>query len=338
MIVEKLSDSEYPEVFLENFAKLDATLNQDYPRPRTDPASTIHLLSVFEDTPKELVLVQDDHGYCGRVCVNLTRSREDTVFFGFLEYDRTRPEILALLMHAVEGYANLNNRSHILGPIDLNVWLGYRFKQQGFDDNRSWEPTTPPEYLEHIQVLDYRLDQDYLTAFYPSADECFERSQSAYEKVVSEGYGFRQIDLNRPGEVDLLYSLTIGGFSENYFYESITREQYELTYVLSSRSLDLQYSFFLINPAGQEVGYLFAYLDSQQSFVIKSLIVHPDYRGGRLSSALVHRTLMQGVKNGIKDGCGACVRRGNVSEYFFHHLGERDKEHLYTLVAKDIPV
>ena len=90
-----------------------------------------------------------------------------------------------------------------------------------------------------------------------------------------------------------------------------------------------------MNSEGKELGYVFSYPD-QDRFIIKSLVMDPSARGAKLSSALVHKSLVQAYTNGYVKACGACVRKGNVSEHFFDHLGVKERENLYTLVRKDL--
>lgn len=336
MKIEKLSQAQDKSEFIKNFACLNSSLNQDYNRAQSAPEAVMHLLNVFSDVPKELILIHDGENYVGRVCANTTEADKDYVLFGLIEYDRTRSEILKLLMNEVENYAKSIERKNVIGPIDINVWFGNRFKSKGFDDNRHWEPNSPQEYLDQILELDYKLDQDYLSCFYTSLMPCYERTKTAYDKVLTEGYTFRNLDPSTEEEIDKLYALNIGGFSKNYFYEPITREQYENTHILALKDFDFQYSFFIMDSSAKELGYVFSYPDSDNRIIIKSLVMDPNARGARLSSALVHASMKQAHENGLVKACGACVRKGNISEHFFDHLGEKERVHEYTLVSKSL--
>lgn len=336
MKIEKLSQTDDKASFIQEFAALNKQLESNQGRPMSAPEGVIHLLNVFSDIPKELILIKDDNKALGRVCVNQTKADESYVLFGLIEYETTMPEVLKLLMQEVEEYAKKNNKKNIIGPIDINVWFGNRFKMQGFDDQRSWEPNSPKAYLDHIQELDYKLDQDYLSCFYTSLMPCYERTKSAYDKVIEEGYSFRNLDPLTEEEIDKLYALNIGGFSKNYFYEEITREQYKNTHILGLKGFDFQYSFFILDENGEELGYVFSYPDHDNRIIIKSLVMNPKARGARLSSALVHASMKQAKANGLQRACGACVRKGNVSEHFFDHLGEKERVHEYVLVSKQL--
>ena len=336
MKIEKLSETSDKLQFIKDFASLNNTLNQDYNRPMSSPESVAHLLNVFSHVPKELILIHDGENYVGRVCANTTKADDDYILFGLIEYERTNAEILKLLMNEVEAYAKSVERKNIIGPVDINVWFGNRFKSKGYDNNRHWEPNSPKEYLDHMLDLDYKLDQDYLSCFYSSLMPCYERTKTAYDKVISEGYTFRNLAPSTEEEIDKLYTLNTGGFSKNYFYESITREEYKNTHILALKGFDFQYSFFILDQSGNELGYVFSYPDTDNRIIIKSLVMDPAARGARLSSALVHASIKQALENGIVLACGACVRKGNISEHFFDHLGEKEMVHEYTLVSKSL--
>jgi N-acetylglutamate synthase-like GNAT family acetyltransferase len=65
-------------------------------------------------------------------------------------------------------------------------------------------------------------------------------------------------------------------------------------------------------------------------------LVDPALQGAHLASALLHRSLMVADEEGIKRSAGAMVRKGNVSEFFFKHLGVPEKTHTYGLYIKNI--
>jgi len=331
MKISKLSQSKNREEFITRFATIGEKLN-----PHSSAASCAHLLTLFSEKEKELIIVSDNDKDLGRICVNATSADRETLLFGFLEYDKSNKEVLKQLMDEAKTYAQSLKCKKILGPIDLNVWFSNRFKMQGFDDQRSWEPNSPKEYLDQTLSLGYVLDQDYLSCFYADLMTCHDRTKPAYDNVIKNGYSFRKMDLSRENETEILYKINIAGFSKNYFYEPISYEQYVNSHILALKDSDLQYSSFILDPSGRELGYVYAFIDSDQRLIIKSLVMDPAHRGAKLSSALVHTSMKLAHENGIISACGACVRKGNVSEHFFDHLGEKERTHTYTLVRLDL--
>lgn len=334
MKVEKLSEARDKSDFLKRFSFLTDKINlDDKDRPKSNPLATLHLLMTFDHVDKELIIISDGDKELGRVCANTTQANEDFILFGFIEYEKTNSKVLTLLMDEVDCFAQNKSKKSIMGPIDINVWFGNRFKKAGFDEQRPWEPNSPKEYLDDILELGYVLDQDYLSAFYADGKVSIDRTKPAYDKAVSEGFTFRNLDPSTPSETQKLYQTNIKGFCYNYFYEPITYDEYVGTHIKALDGFDFQYSFWIMDPEGNEVGYVFSYPDEDR-IIIKSLVMDPSARGAKLSSALVHKSLMQAYKNGFVKACGACVRKGNVSEHFFDHLGVKEREHLYTLVQK----
>lgn len=336
MKFERLSEANDKAEFLKRFSYLTDKINlNDNTRPKPNPLGTLHLLMTFSHVDKELIIVTNEETELGRVCVNTTEADKDFVLFGFIEYEKSRPEVLKLLMDEVDNFAHKKSKKSIMGPIDINVWFGNRFKKSGFDEQRPWEPNSPKEYLDDILKLGYALDQDYLSAFYVDGKVSIDRTKPAYDKAVSEGYTFRNLDPSTSEETQKLYQTNIKGFCFNYFYEPISYEEYVSTHIKALDGFDFQYSFWIMDSNGQELGYIFSYPDEDR-IIIKSLVMDTIARGAKLSSALVHKSLMQAYDNGFVKACGACVRKGNVSEHFFDHLGVKERENLYTLVRKDL--
>jgi hypothetical protein len=336
MKVERLSEASDKSDFLKRFSFLTDKINLDETsRPKSNPLATLHLLMTFDHVDKELIIISDGDKELGRVCINTTQADENFILFGFIEYERAQADILKRLMDEVEIFAKKKGKKSILGPIDINVWFGNRFKKSGFDNQRSWEPNSPKEYLEDILKLNYQLDQDYLSAFYQDGKVSIDRTKPAYDKAIEQGFTFRNLDPSTTQETQKLYQTNIKGFCHNYFYEPITYEEYVGTHIKALDGFDFQYSFWVMDPTGNELGYVFSYPDEDR-IIIKSLVMDPNSRGAKLSSALVHRSLLQGYNNGLIKACGACVRKGNVSEHFFDHLGQKEHEHLYTLVRKNL--
>ncbi len=105
----------------------------------------------------------------------------------------------------------------------------------------------------------------------------------------------------------------------NYLYEPITKSQYENLHVQAVKSLDMQYSFFVLDPNEEEIGYIFCFPENDH-LIIKSILMDPKAQGARLASALLHMSLKKGREKGLIKTIGAMVRRGNISEHFFDHL------------------
>ncbi len=333
MNIEKLSQSQKKLDFIKRFSRVGEDFKHHSKRHRPASQYYEYLLNLFYSTPKELIIINDGKNDIARVCVNQTEYSKEAAFFGFLDY--LNFDTLKLLMQEVENYCRVNHLKILYGPIDINVWFSNRLKIQGFNHNHHWEPNSPEFFLTDLLKLNYLLDQQYLSSFYSSIETAYNRTLLGYQKCVEQGLHFRNLDLNREKEVDLLYHLNTISFSQNYLYQPITKDEYIQSHIHFLKNTNFQYSYFIMDNDNRELGYVYSFIDEDR-LIIKSLLVDPAARGARISSALAHASIKQAKKNGISLICGACVRKGNVSQHLFDHLGTPERVHEYALLKKNL--
>ena len=334
MKISTLGLAEDKKDFIKRFSELPKKLYPDRPLP---PSTYWSLLEqTFKQVKKEFFILSIDGQDVGRIGCNISKEHTNTGFFGFFEISPNHKEQASLLIDEVETWLESNGARTTLGPIDFNVWLGNRFKIQSGAKAYSWEPHNPHFYPELFQVNGYELDQGYISMFYDDSVLSFNRTRPSYEAAINEGYKFRNLDLSREDETSKLYNLNLKAFSINYMYEKITYEQYLAVHISAVRNLDLQYSFFIQDPNGEEIGYVFSFIDSSGEQIIKSILIDPKHQGAKLASALLHASVSQGRKNGYIKCVGAMVRKGNVSEHFFDHLQKPISRREYSLFKKEL--
>lgn len=331
MKIEAFSESKNKEEFLKRFGEIPSSLYPERPLP---PAGYwAHLIGQFPEVEAEFFIATKDGKDLGRIGCNVSKADQDLGFFGFYEVDLKEPEITNGLIQAALKWLKARPVKSIKGPVDLNVWLGNRFKTKGHE-NYSWEPNAPVEYAEHFKARGFLKAQDYISMIYDDSIVSFKRTQSAYDKALEDGLTFRNLDLQKDGEIDVLYGLNLKAFQVNYLYEPISKDQYVNLHVKAVRSLDMSYSFFVCDSSANEIGYVFAFPE-KGSLIIKSILMDPSAQGARLASALVHASLKAARENGIIKAIGAMVRKGNVSEHFFDHLQTPIAKHEYEILERE---
>jgi len=123
------------------------------------------------------------------------------------------------------------------------------------------------------------------------------------------------IDLKNPEHRLTLYKLNCECFSENYFYSTISFEQYENSLLKSIDNLDFNFSCFIENDE-RKWGYIFN-LPDNETIVIKTIIVSPLARASGLGSAMIYEKMSYAKEQGFKKITGALIREGNPSQRFF---------------------
>lgn len=331
--VESYSEAQDKKLFMERFGSIPEAL---YPKRPLPPAVYwSYLVSCFPEVEGEFFIATNGKKDVGRVGCNLSKGHPGSGFFGFFEADLSSPEAGTELALAALDWLKSKDARQVIGPIDYNVWMGNRFRISGQESVFSWEPNGPGQYVEIFESVGFNPSQGYISMVYDDSVISFERTKSAYDKALEQGFTFRNLDLNRPNEIDKLYSLNVKSFQINYMYEPISKEQYKALHIKAVESQDLQYSFFISTPEGKEAGYLYCFVEDGH-LIVKSMLMDPDFQGARLASALLHASLKQARKNGILKAVGAMVRKGNVSQHFFDHLQTPVARNEYVMLKKEL--
>jgi GNAT superfamily N-acetyltransferase len=324
--------------FIKRFTQLSDKINPDSRGKYSSPSSAIEkLIHEMSSVERKFFIAQINEHDVARVAV--MKSSDNKIFyFGFFDVDlsvENPMKITTTLMGQVEQWAKERGAQEILGPIDFNTWFGNRFKNKKSAYHFSWEPQNPIEYVDLFLKNNFEVTQEYISVIYDDSAISFERTKSAYEQALGEGYTFRVVDPEKKDEPSKLYTLNVASFSQTYLYQPISQETYEKMILQNVPTHKFKHSFFISDKNGKELGYLFAFIENN-FLIVKSLLIHPSVQGARLSSALIHRSMIEARNDGFFPAVGAMVRRGNKSELFFKHLQEPVEINTYVMLSKKV--
>lgn len=243
---------------------------------------------------------------------------------GFFEIDLKEVESVKAFEFAIEkiGHWLRDQGVHkIIAPVDLNTWFNYRFSVMGkkFFPRYSWEPTTPPEYLELFKSAGFENFAQYHSVFFPHfrlGNYCIGTGymKKCYHRIAELGFSLRPFDQERfmTHEVPLFHELSHEAFKESLLFEPIDLETFSNLYA-AAKNYDSSPSSVLISPEGEVAGFIFAFYDGD-FLVIKSLAIKKKYQGLKLSSGLIYNAVKQSFKKKKKGTISALVRTGIASE------------------------
>lgn len=273
----------------------------------------------------------------------ITRYPEDQVcYFGFFECVDDK-KVFDCLMDAVERFAMDKQYTSIEGPLNVSLWLGYRFKENKFDlPPYLGEPYNKDYYSALFYNRGYTVKESYVSNQYQALPkENFELSdyQKRWEDFTAKGYEIRS---PRPdewdkciGEIYEMISVLYTGFLT---YHPITREEFVNAY--SSYREIIEYELIKIAYyKGQAVGFFMSAPDygnlssrkknlatiaqflktkkKPKRYVLLYMGVMPQHRGAGM--ALTHAIMVELAKKGTPS-IGALIRNNNknfnyASEY-----------------------
>jgi len=171
------------------------------------------------------------------------------------------------LLDAATGWlASAHGIRRIWGPIDFDIWRGYRFMTRGFDQEPFFgEPTNPPWYPEHFARFGFTVLQTWATREVRGRDAIVGLARATEARVrafEARGYRFRPLDRSRLSEeLGVLHALTSASFEGFLGFTPIPREEFEGLFAISRHALVPELIPIVSAPGGEPVAFAAALPD-----------------------------------------------------------------------------
>ena len=269
---------------------------------------------------------------------------------GFFEIDlesSNHQEALEYAIREAEKWFRDQNVKQLIAPVDINTWFNYRFSlpSKKFFPRFNWEPTTPPEYLEFFKSAGYGYFAHFNSVFFPHLRigpfaPGTGHLKRSYKRLAKVGFHLRAFDQEnfKSKELPLFYEISHEAFSDALLFEKIDLQTFSELYAGAVATYDFSPSCVLIDPEGNEAGFLFAFFDGDH-LVIKSIALRKKYQGLKLSSGMIYSAVEKAFNLNKKFTVSALVRTGLTSEKI---AGKSQKwswfswTHDYVIVKKDL--
>lgn len=191
-------------------------------------------------------------------CILTQYPQDTTAYFGFFE-SVDSPEVFHLLMDAVEAKAAEKGCKSLIGPLDVSIWIRYRFKTNLFDRRPySGEPWNKAYYPELFKQYGYTVKERYVSNIYgrlKGREYDLPKYRSRYEEFLEKGY---TIYSPRPRDWDTsvreVYRMVCRLYSDFECYHAVSEKEFA-GYLRAYRYI---VDFSLIKLAsyqGQTVGF-----------------------------------------------------------------------------------
>ncbi len=285
-----------------------------------------------------------------RMGLRVRPENPDQGTIGFFEINlesSNHKEAFEFAINEAEKWFREQNVKQLIAPVDINTWFNYRFSipSKKFFPRFKWEPTTPPEYLDFFKKFGYDYFAHFNSVFFPHlrignfapGAGHLERS---HKRLIKAGFSLRPFDQEnfKSKELPLFYEISHEAFSDALLFEKIDLQTFSELYAGAVASYDFSPSCVLLDPEGNEAGFLFAFFDGDH-LVIKSIALRRKYQGLKLSSGMIYSALKMSFDLNKKVTVSALVRTGLTSEKI---AGKSQKwswfswTHDYVIVKKDL--
>jgi len=286
----------------------------------------------------------------GRISANLSLQNPERGYFGFFSCNPQEVEAkdaARTLFEVSENWLTRRGVKQVVGPVNYSTLFDYRFKLPSVGSDPSlgpkasrffWEPGQPEVYLEWVRNAGYRILEEYHSIAYQDPASVLPISEKRYQEALDMGFSVRPIrivDQDR-GDLETLARINAESFQQSFLAEPLDRDAYLKLNVPQYVSLLSEFSFFILNPKKEEVGYFFLFED-QGYLVWKTLAILPAYQKAGLAGFGIHHALTLAKSKGINRLISALIRSGAPSEALLLKAAHLKLwEHRYGVFKKDL--
>ena len=170
-----------------------------------------------------------------------------------------------LLGAAIHWLRTTDGRSRIWGPINFDIWNGYRFMTEGFDTCRfRGEPRNKPYYPTLFERNGFEVRQRWTTVEVDGPTvfgRLLDGSNDRYQQLIRDGYRFTETDLGHPADFARFHRILERSFRKLLGYTPITRARLKAALATKCRTPDPRIVTLIGDPHGRQVGFAYAYPD-----------------------------------------------------------------------------
>lgn len=155
--------------------------------------------------------------------------------------------------------------TRIWGPLNFDIWHGYRIMTSGFGEAPFLgEPRNKPYYPSMFERAGFSVRHEWCSIEIAGRDDLealATRSEYRYRQALSSGYRFRPIDAECVDERRRLYDLEMASFRGLLGYVPLSFSDFEAQFSAYARLISLRYFFLAVDPRGNPAGFSVAYPD-----------------------------------------------------------------------------
>jgi PAS domain-containing protein len=231
---------------------------------------------------------------------------------GFFECVEDYPIAEELLGSAVEWLQHHAGLSCIRGPIDFDIWSGYRFKRRGFEHGTFLgEPHNKHYYPAFFERFGFAVRKKWYSTEIRgrrALEGVVAKSEERYRSVLSAGYRFRPFDGRDLEDLRALHVLVNRSYEGFLGFTEIELREFERGFGGQLRSMDSRFVTLVHDPTDAIVGFSIAFPDSDR-VVCHTMGITPEEVEKRhgLGSALAFHMIRSVLEAGFETALVALV-------------------------------
>lgn len=185
---------------------------------------------------------------------------------GFFECEPDSAVADRLLNAAIDWLIRENGIQRIWGPMNFDIWHGYRFMTRGYDRKQFFgEPYNKPYYPELFARFGFAVKGRWESVELAGREQITATlgvGSKRYLRLVSGGHRF--VPFNKRSfrhDVRTLHQLIGASYSGFLGFTPISLTEFERLFRTAAPALDPELFIFAYNPSGEPVGFAGAFIE-----------------------------------------------------------------------------
>ena len=187
--------------------------------------------------------------------------------FGYFECIED-PIVASRLLERAESWLKSRGVSEIHGPIQCNIFIGYRLQTRGFEASPFLgEPRNPPYYQKLLLECGYIAGPCW-HSWDLTAEQVRTLADSTEQHILpSDDITLRPLDMNHlDEELFSFYPLALATFAENYGFSPLDCAEMHPGFLSVARLFTEKCFYLATNRDKIDIGYVFGYPDLAKAF------------------------------------------------------------------------
>lgn len=239
--------------------------------------------------------------------------KEHQCMFGFVDLPEDF-DTVKKMFDKVEQKAKKLGYAEIIGPMNYDTWMSYRWALNDYDVKYYPDCDNPKYYVDYIKKLGYRRLYTYRSAHIKIDSKLYWLGRFISVKKKIEGYKFELVKGEEAfSKVKEVFEISVDAFKDAYLYSEIPFKYFEKIYLEWVKKID-DVVAYIVYKNGEAVGFEMGYLNpyNKKEFIVKTIAVKKAFQGHKLYVALLYL------------GC-KYVKKLGLSEVVYHFQCEQKK-------------
>jgi hypothetical protein len=187
-------------------------------------------------------------------------------YLGLFESVDDEEVVRALARRALDWLRRRGDVHSVLGPVNFDIWHGYRLKRSGFDrDTFLGEPHNPPYYSRLFEGAGLGVVKTWCSTNVDGRENLARTiagREERYRQVLADGYRFVPFRAGSANDFHTLHAVLCESYGNFVGFTPIALDEFVQLYRAPLSALDTRFLTLVYDPHGEAAGFCLTYPDA----------------------------------------------------------------------------